>query len=146
MKENVLDTLKESFDATTDEIYKSMTRDMVKLYDVVKPTSKNVGLFVTYQLGKASIKMRYLTNNEIGLGKSIVDVMSVNLMIRRPFEDEYEGGSHEIIGYRFDGKDGKSKIPFKLKRDKHYIPCSVACAPSHRHTMFISLQTEGRKV
>ena len=117
----VLDTLKESFDATTDEIYKSMTRDMVKLYDVVKPTSKNVGLFVTYQLGKASIKMRYLTNNEIGLGKSIVDVMSVNLMIRRPFEDEYEGGSHEIIGYRFDGKDGKSKIPFKLKRDKHYM-------------------------
>lgn len=117
----VLDTLKESFDATTDEIYKSMARDMVKLYDVVKPTAKNVGLFVTYQLGKASIKMRYLTNNEIGMGKSIVDVMSVNLMIRRPFEDEYEGGSHEIVGYRFDGKDGKSKIPFKLKRDKHYM-------------------------
>lgn len=117
----VLDTLKESFDAKTDEIYKSMTRDMVKLYDVVKPTSKNVGLFVTYQLGKSSIKMRYLTNNEIGLGKSIVDVMSVNLMIRRPFEDEFEGGRHEIVGYRFDGKNGKSKIPFKLKRDKHYM-------------------------
>lgn len=117
----VLDTLKESFDATTDEIYKSMTRDMVKLYDVVKPTARNVGLFVTYQLGKASIKMRYLTNNEIGLGKSIVDVMSVNLMIRRPFEDEYEGGRHEITGYRFDGKNGKSKIPFKLKPDKHYM-------------------------
>ena len=117
----VLDTLKESFDSKTDEIYKSMTRDMVKLYDVVKPTAKNVGLFVTYQLGKASIKMRYLTNNEIGLGKSIVDVMSVNLMIRRPFEDEFEGGRHEIIGYRFDGKNGKSKIPFKLKREKHYM-------------------------
>lgn len=117
----VLDTLKESFDAKTDEIYKSMTRDMVKLYDIVKPTAKNVGLFVTYQLGKSSIKMRYLTNNEIGLGKSIVDVMSVNLMIRRPFEDEYEGGRREIIGYRFDGKNNKSKIPFKLKRGKHYM-------------------------
>lgn len=117
----VLDTLKESCDATTDEIYKSMTRDMVKLYDVVKPKSKNVGLFVTYQLGKSSIKMRYLTNNEIGMGKSIVDVMSVNLMIRRPFEDEYEGGKHEIIGYRFDGVNGKSKIPFKLKQGKHYM-------------------------
>ena len=117
----ILDTLKESCDAKTDEIYKSMTRDMVKLYDVVKPTAKNVGLFVTYQLGKSSIKMRYLTNNEIGMGKSIVDVMSVNLMIRRPFEDEYEGGKHEIIGYRFEGQNGKSKIPFKLKRDKHYM-------------------------
>ena len=117
----ILDTLKESCDAKTDEIYKSMTRDMVALYDVVKPTAKNVGLFVTYQLGKSSIKMRYLTNNEIGLGKSIVDVMSANLMIRRPFEDEYEGGKHEITGYRFEGKNGKSKIPFKLNRDKHYM-------------------------
>lgn len=117
----ILDTLKESCDAKTDEIYKSMTRDMVALYDVVKPTAKNVGLFVTYQLGKASIKMRYLTNNEIGLGKSIVDVMSANLMIRRPFEDEYEGGRHEIIGYRFEGKNGKSKVPFKLNKEKHYM-------------------------
>lgn len=117
----ILDTLKESFDAMTDETYKSMMRDMVMLYDVVKPAAKNVGLFVTYQLGKASIKLRYLTNNEIGMGKSIVDVMSCNLMIRRPFEDEYEGGKREITGYRFDGKNGKSKIPFKLKRDKHYM-------------------------
>lgn len=117
----VLDTLKESCDAKTDEIYKSMTRDMVKLYDVVKPTAKDVGLFVTYQLGKSSIKMRYYTNNEIGMGKSIVDVMSANIMVRRPFEDEYEGGKREITGYRFEGKNGKSKVPFKLKRDKHYM-------------------------
>lgn len=117
----VLDTLKESCDVITDETWKTMTRDMVKLYDVVKPTAKNVGLFVTYQLGKSSIKMRYYTNNEIGLGKSIVDVMSVNLMIRRPLDDEYEGGKREITGYRFEGKNGKSKIPFKLKRDKHYM-------------------------
>lgn len=117
----VLDTLKESCDSKTDEIYKSMTRDMVKLYDVVKPSAKNVGLFVTYQLGKTSIKARYYTNNEIGMAKSIVDVMSANLMIRRPFEDEYEGGKREIIGYKLEGKNGKSKIPFKLKRDKHYM-------------------------
>nr|DAL78531.1 MAG TPA: replicative helicase [Caudoviricetes sp.] len=113
----ILDTLKESFDAKTDEIYKSMMRDMVTLYDVVKPSAKNVGLFVTYQLGKGSLKMRYLTNNEIGQAKSIVDVMSVNLMMRRPYEDEYEGGSKEVIGYRPDGKDGKSKIAIKLKKD-----------------------------
>ncbi len=86
----ILDTLKESFDAKTDEIYKSMMRDMVALYDVVKPSAKNVGLFVTYQLGKGSLKMRHLTNNEIGQAKSIVDVMSVNLMMRRPHDNEYE--------------------------------------------------------
>lgn len=113
----VLDTLKESFDAKTDEIYKSMMRDMVTLYDVVKPSAKNVGLFVTYQLGKSSLKMRYLTNNEIGQAKSIIDVMSVNFMMRRPYEDEFEGGNKELYCYRYDGLKDKSKIQFKLKKE-----------------------------
>lgn len=117
----ILDTLKESFDAGTDEIYKSMMRDMVKLYDTVKPSSKNVGLFVTYQLGKGSLKIRYLTNNEIGQAKSIVDVMSVNLMMRRPYEDEYEGGSKELTYYRLEGSSGKTKIPEKLKKEKNHM-------------------------
>src|SRR5690606_27011120 len=64
---------------------------------------------------------RYLTNNDIGLAKSIVDVMSVNLMMRRPFDDEYKGGKREIIGYKLEGKNGKSKIPFGLDKDKHYM-------------------------
>ncbi len=115
----ILDTLKESFDAKTDEIYKSMMRDMVKLYDTVKPSAKNVGLFVTYQLGKGSLKVRYLTNNEIGQAKSIVDVMSVNLMMRRPYEDEYEGGAKELTYYRLEGKNEKTKIPEKLKKEKN---------------------------
>lgn len=109
----VLDTLKESFDAMTDDIYKSMMRDMIKLYDVVKPSARNVGLFVTYQLGKSSIKLRYLTSNEIGQAKSIIDVMSVNFMMRRPFENEYEGGTKELECYRIEGK---SKVIFKLKK------------------------------
>ena len=115
----ILDTLKESFNAKTDEIYKSMMRDMVKLYDTVKPSAKNVGLFVTYQLGKSSLKMRYLTNNEIGQAKSIVDVMSVNLEMRRPYEDEYEGGSKELTCYRLDGVNNKTKLPFKLKKENN---------------------------
>lgn len=113
----ILDTLKESCDAKTDEIYKSMMRDMVALYDVVKPSARNVGLFVTYQLGKGSLKMRHLTNNEIGQAKSIVDVMSVNLMMRRLYDDEYEGGDKELYCYRLEGANGNSKIPFKLKRE-----------------------------
>lgn len=115
----ILDTLKESCNAKTDEIYKSMMRDMVKLYDTIKPSAKNVGLFVTYQLGKGSLKMRYLTNNEIGQAKSIVDVMSVNLEMRRPYEDEYEGGSKELTCYRLEGANNKTKIPFKLKKENN---------------------------
>ena len=117
----VLDTLKQSFDAMSDSVWESMMSDMVELYDTVKPASKNVGLFVTYQLGKASLKMRYYTNNEIGMAKGIVDVMSANIMMRRPFDDEFEGGKRELICYKLEGKNGKSKIPFKLKRDGHYM-------------------------
>lgn len=116
----VLDTLKESADSRDSETWKSMERDMVDLYDVVKPASKNVALFVTYQLGKASVKLRYLTNNEIGQAKNILDVFSVNLMMRKPFEDEFPGGSHEIKAYKISDKKN-TKIPYTLKRDKHYM-------------------------
>ena len=114
----VLDTLKESFDANTTEIYKSMMRDMVTLYDVVKPSNKNVGLFVTYQLGKGALKMRHLTNNEIGQAKSILDVMSVNLMMRRPYEDECEGGSKELKCWKVVNK---SKIAYKIPPDNNHM-------------------------
>lgn len=114
-----IDTLKESYDAKSDEIFKTMMRDMVELYNVVKPSALNVGLFVTYQLGKGSLKLRYLSNAEIGQSRSIVDVFSCNLMMRRPYEDEYDGGKNEIYCYRLDGANGKTKIPFKLKKEDH---------------------------
>ena len=113
----VLDTLKESCDAKTDEIFKSMMRDMVKLYDVIKPSSKNVGLFVTYQLGKSSLKLRHLTNNEIGQAKSILDVMSVNIMMRRPFDDEYPGGKNPLHCYRYDGVRNQTQVSVTLRRE-----------------------------
>lgn len=115
----VLDTLKESFDAKTDEIFKSMMRDMIALYDVVKPSAKNVGLFVTYQLGKSSLKVRHLTNNEIGQAKSIIDVMSVNLMMRRPYDDEYKDGKHSIKCWQFLGSNLSSKKSFELDKEKN---------------------------
>ena len=95
-------------------------RDMVALYDVIKPRAKNVGLFVTYQLGKGSLKMRHLTNNEIGQAKSIIDVMSVNLMMRRPYENEYDGGSKALeCWYVPEEAKGYTKVEYKLKRENH---------------------------
>lgn len=122
----VLDTLKESSDSRNIETWKSMERDMVDLYDICKPTACNVSLFVTYQLGKSAIKIRHLTNAEIGQSRSIVDVFSCNILFRRPFDDEYEGGNNEITAYKLEGKNGKTKIPFKLKRDEHYLITFIA--------------------
>lgn len=117
----VLDTFKESQDAKTDEIFKSMMRDMVKLYDVVKPKAKNVGLFVTYQLGKNSLQVRHFTNNNIGQAKSIIDPMSVNIMMRRPFDDEFDGKKNQLECKRLEGKNKATKIPFTLDNDKKYM-------------------------
>ncbi len=116
-----IDTLKENADSKSDKTWLEMMRDMVKLYDVIKPSARNVCLLVTYQLGKIATKQRYYTNNEIGNAKSIVDTMSVNIMFRQPFEDEFEGNKNELKGYKLVGKKSLTKIPFKLNKDKHYI-------------------------
>ena len=116
-----IDTLKESADSKGDKVWLDMTRDMVKLYDVIKPSNKNVCLFVTYQLGKSATKKRYFTNDEIGMAKSIVDTMSVNLMIRNPYDDEYSDGKNPIKGLRLEGKHNSTRIPFQLDKNKNYI-------------------------
>jgi replicative DNA helicase len=113
----VLDTMKPSANAK-GEIYQSMMSDAVALYDVIKPTNLNVHLLCTYQLNKSSSKIRKLTSDNIGMAKSIVDVMSMNIMVRHPHADEFAGESHELKCYRLDKKQ---KIPFSLDKDKSYL-------------------------
>ena len=117
----VVDTLKESFDIGNEATWKGLERDMVSLYDTVKPSACNVGLIVTYQLSKSSIKTRHLTNGDIGQGKSIVDTMSCNLLMRRPFEDEYTGENKALNVYKLAGKNGKTKVNVPLHKEKHYM-------------------------
>ena len=114
----VLDTLKESNNSKTDDIFKSMTRDTIKLYDLVKPSSKNLFLMVTYQLNKLANKVRHLTNLEIGMSKSIIDVMSTNILVRRPNYDEYEGEPKAINCYK---EVGGARIHFPLRKDNNYF-------------------------
>ena len=122
-----LDTFKESADSKTDEIYKSMMRDMIALYDTIKPANKNVPLFVTYQLGKQSLKLRHLTNLEIGQARSIVDVMSVNLMCRKPYDDEYHKRSKELFCYHYsDMNKTGPKIKNVLTRDQNPMIIFIA--------------------
>lgn len=113
----VLDTMKPSYDGK-GEIYQSMMEDAIALYDTIKPTSLNVHLLCTYQLNKGSHKIRKYTSDNIGMSKSIVDVMHLNIMVRLPYADEFEGNPKELKCYRLEGK---TKIPFTLKEDKNYI-------------------------
>jgi replicative DNA helicase len=117
----VLDTFKaDSNKTSSDAFWLDMQQGMVSLYDVIKPENKNVHLTVTFQLSKSSSKQRYYTQENIGMAKNIVDVASTCIMMRKLFEDEYEGGNKAIQAYRLEGKYGMSKIPIKLTKGKHY--------------------------
>lgn len=116
----ILDTFKLSADAKSEQQWQEMTKDSVEIYDTIKPAGKNVHIWITYQLGKAATNKRYYTNDCIGLAKNIVDVASTNLMIRKPFDDEFEGEKNELKCFRLEGKKKLTKIPFKLEKDKNY--------------------------
>ncbi len=116
----ILDTFKAGDDADSDKIWLEMMNDMRKLYDTIKPSSKNVHLWATLQLKKDKAG-RYLTNDNIGMSKNVVDVCSTVLLMRVVRDDEKEEGKNELKVYRLEGKNGATRIPITLHKDKHYM-------------------------
>ena len=45
--------------------------------------------------------------------------MSVNLMMRRPYDDEYKDGKHSIKCWQFLGSNLNSKKSFELDKEKN---------------------------
>lgn len=117
----VLDTLKLGNDAKSENSWLSLQTDLVKLYDVIKPKSKNVALFVTAQLGKQSLTQRYLTNFSIGMSKNIIDTMSCVMLSRLVLEDEKGEEKNSLKCFRLEGKNKRTKIPFHLDPEKNYL-------------------------
>lgn len=131
VKHFIIDTFKADHDATSDNNWFIGQQNMVMINDIVKPESKNLSIVITFQMDKGSSKQRYFTQSNIGVFKNIVDVASTASMVRAIFEDEYEGGKHELKVFRSEGKNGKTKIPVKLDKNKKY------------HVMFIVKSREG---
>ena len=119
----MLDTYKADAKTTNnDKSWFDLQQNMVDINDVIKAESKNVHIWITFQLSKGSSTQRYYTQDNIGMAKNIVDVASTCLMIRKVFDDEVEGGKHELDVYRIEKRQGniESQIPVKLKRGKNY--------------------------
>ena len=123
----VLDTLKESYDSRDKESWKSLMTDCVDFYDCIKHT--DTCMVITYQLVKN--KSKYLTNADIGISKGILDIFSLNIFFRRPFQTEFEGGKDELYCYR-PIKNSSSKVEFKLNKDNHYM---IGFISKNRHGM-----------
>lgn len=116
----LLDTFKMDAGKVSENSWLQMQQAMVEINDVVKPESKNLHIMITFQLSKGSIKQRYYTQDNVGLAKNIIDPASTCIMIRDLYEDEYTGGKRELYVYRLEGKNGRTKIPVKLDKEKHY--------------------------
>ena len=117
VKHFVLDTFKESDDAI-GESWKTMMLNMRQLYDIVKPSVKNVQLWITVQLNKG-VQNKYLTQANIGMSKNIVDVASVVILMRRLREEEKKEGG--LKAFQLKGANGDSKVPVTLNPNKNYV-------------------------
>lgn len=117
----LIDTFKNDAGNVSENSWMTMMQSMVDLYDVVKPDVKNLHLTCTFQLEKGkTARQRYYSQDNVGLAKNIIDPVSTCIMIRNFFEDEYTGGKNELKVYRLEGKNGKTKIPVTLNKDKNY--------------------------
>ena len=117
----LLDTYKADSNTTNnDALWLNLQQNMVNIYDIIKEESLNVHIWITFQLAKSSSKQRCYTQENIGMAKNIIDVASTCIMVRKLFEDEYDGGKNELKVFKLSGKNNKTKIPVKLSPDKHY--------------------------
>ncbi len=117
----ILDTFKhDSTSGANDNSWLDLQMNSVKLYDTIKPVAKNVCLVCTMQLTKASTKQRCFTMENISGAKNVVDVVSGCYMIRWVLPDEYTGEKRDLQVHKIGGKNGKTKIPVTLEKDKRY--------------------------
>ena len=87
----ILDTFKaDSTSGANENIRIQMNQNMIALYDTVKAANKNVHLLCTFQLNKASVRMKKYDLDCVGEAKSVMDVASTGIMVRKLFDDEYE--------------------------------------------------------
>lgn len=112
----ILDTLKLDSDAVNSDAqaWLSLQQNMVKLFDVIKPSNLNRHVWVTYQLGKSAMMSRFLSQNSLGVSKNIVDVVSTLLLMRKALDSEKEGGKNEL---QVKTKEGIKK----MSKDKEYF-------------------------
>lgn len=113
----IIDTLKLDNDigsSISDNSWLLLQQNMVKLYNVIKPTAKNVHVWVTYQLNK-SVKTRFLDQSSLGMSKNVADVVSTLILVRNVLETEKGADAKGLVIKRADGAVGS------LSEDKEYM-------------------------
>ena len=79
-----------------------LQQNMVKLYNVIKPSNLNVHIWITAQMSKTNRRARYLDQSMLGISKNITDVVS-SLMLTRMLSQSEKEGSTAIKVINSDG-------------------------------------------
>lgn len=113
----ILDTLKldnDTYSRVNDNSWLQMQQNMVKLYNVIKPSNLNVHVWVTAQMTKTNRRSRYLDQSMIGMAKNVTDVVSSLMLVRMASQSEKVGDkSLKVVG-----EDGHTHL---LDEDKDYM-------------------------
>lgn len=120
IKYYIIDTLKLDNDigsTVNENSWLQLQQNMVKLYNVIKPTVKNCHVWVTYQLNK-SVRSRFLDQSALGMSKNVADVVSTLLLVRNVLENEKKADSGGMDVYK-----GAQKVI--LDEEKDYMICFI---------------------
>lgn len=112
----IIDTLKLDNDIGStfnDNSWLQLQQNMVKLYNVIKPSAYNCHVWVTYQLTKTQ-RTRFLDQTSLGMSKNVADVVSTLILIRGVLENEK--GNDGLLIKRRKGKAPKAI----LKQEESY--------------------------
>jgi replicative DNA helicase len=126
----IIDTFK--MDNTDDAKVDSTTRiqliqNMTKIYNICKPSVKNLTIVCTVQLSKASAYQRILTQDALAESKNMIDVCSTGVFMRNVWDDE-KSGDEDPTNSTNSGRyphwlkvyDFKNCL-VKLQKDKKYL-------------------------
>lgn len=121
-KNFIIDTFK--MDNTDDAKVDNNTRlqlvqNMTHLYNVAKQDGgKNIRIICTVQLSKAYTLQRYLSQECLAESKNIIDVCALGIFIRRVWQDELAGGTHELRYKKYNDLSGTDYV---LPNNYNYI-------------------------
>ena len=114
----ILDTLKldnDTYSRVNDNSWLQLQQNMVKLYNVIKPSDLNVHVWVTAQMTKTNRRARYLDQSMIGMAKNVTDVVSSLMLVRMLSQSEISGKNAIKV---INPTSGHSEM---LDEDKDYM-------------------------
>ena len=117
----IVDTAKVSEGRSNMARWEVITEDMKDLYKLCKKNANGLGvsIWANCQLADQSLKNRYLNEYSLGESKKMKNEASVLYMMRLVWDDELEGGDHELNCYHWiknEETEKWDKEEFKLSR------------------------------